>query len=265
MGRRVGAVLIVILTLFAAAVFLTWAVRLRVESSRVGCANNLREQSRFAADHGRPGGAADIPPGTVVNPGLPPDRRLSWAADALPRLDQRRLPADLSAAGLDRTGPWDAEANQRSARTRLAVFVCPANPPDQLGATQYLGLSGLDPGGAALGLGPPVPASAGCFRYDSPTPFAAVSDGLSSTLLFGETNRNLGLWLEGGPATVRGLDPAGPAGIGTGGQFGGNHPGVGNFAAADGSLRVLSEATDPGVLRALVTIAGGPGTEVIGE
>jgi prepilin-type processing-associated H-X9-DG protein len=66
-----------------------------------------------------------------------------------------------------------------------------------------------------------------------------------------------GSWLQGGPATVRGLDPAQQPYLGPGRQFGGIHLGAGNFAFADGSVRAISESINPKIFEALSTIAGG--------
>jgi len=55
-------------------------------------------------------------------------------------------------------------------------------------------------------------------------------------------------------------DPAGGGGIGTGrnnGAFGSFHPGGGNFAFGDGSVRFLSESARLRLLAVLVTRSGG--------
>ena len=84
--------------------------------------------------------------------------------------------------------------------------------------------------------------------------------------VFAETNADVGPWIRGGPATVRGLDDAAGAAafVGAGGQFGGTHPHGANFAAADGGVRFVTVRISPPVLAAMVTIAGGPG-EAVGE
>ena len=76
--------------------------------------------------------------------------------------------------------------------------------------------------------------------------------------VLGERSADLGPWLRGGPATVRGLDdaPAAPPLLTPGGQFGGNHATVSNWGFADGSVRPFTDRTDPKVLFDLATIAG---------
>jgi prepilin-type processing-associated H-X9-DG protein len=114
---------------------------------------------------------------------------------------------------------------------------------------------------------------AGVFGYDRRTMLKEIKDGLENTLLILESARDNGPWAQGGPATVRGLDPADQPYLGTGQPFGGTHfaenslfgrgKSIGcNVAMADGSVRFLHETTPPHILEALVTIAGG---EEIGD
>ncbi len=291
MSRRAGCAVVVLVVLFAAGVIVVWIARGRVEQDRVYCQNNLRELAQFAELHGRQGKPPDpeaprdpsllpsVPPGTVVNPALPPDRRLSWVVYLLPTFNQRRQDTTALLGEIDKSLPWDEGKNASAARTRLVALVCPGNPagspPDAPAPTQYVGGGGVGPDAAALPLVPfpfaahaPAVASprAGCFRYDAPTPFGSIADGLSQSVLFAEVSADPGPWLRGGPSTVRTLDAAGGARpvIGTGGQFGGNHPGGANFAFADDSVRFLSDRISPSVLADLFTIAGG-GEQIPGE
>ena len=269
MSRPTGCVLLVVFGLAAVVVVgavLTGIVKARAAQGRVYCENNLRQLGLFAAipPAPKPDAPVDpaprtaVPPGTVVNLALSPDRRLSWAADALPVFDRRQQDPAL-AGRIDRTAAWDAGPNAEVAATRIGTLTCPGNPA-AAGMTQYLGASGLDPRGADLGLDPPDRARAGCFRYDAPTPYAAITDGLSNTVLFAETNRDLGPWLRGGPSTVRGLleGETAPPPVGVGGQFGGNHVGGANVGMADGSGRFVSDRVTPAFLAGLMMIAGGP-------
>lgn len=107
---------------------------------------------------------------------------------------------------------------------------------------------------------------AGVFGYDR-TAFADITDGLSHTLLVLESARDNGPWAQGGPATVRGLDPDEAPYLGVGRPFGGTHfserlvfhprRSLGsNVALADGSVRFMHQDTAAEVLQALATIAG---------
>jgi prepilin-type processing-associated H-X9-DG protein len=84
-----------------------------------------------------------------------------------------------------------------------------------------------------------------------------LKDGAAATLLLAETGVGNGPWSAGGPATVRGLDPARQPYIGRARQFGGLHRRGLNVAFADGSVRFLKDTIDPKVFEALSTIAGG--------
>jgi prepilin-type processing-associated H-X9-DG protein len=285
MSRRIGVAVLVLLGLFAAALIVVWVNRGRAEQDRVYCQNNLRvlaqatEVSGLTLPPGAVAGVAvpamntRVPAGTVVNPALPPDRRLSWVVPLLPHFDQRRQDTASLSAQIDREAAWDAERNTAPAGTRLSVLTCLANPPDRTDGpafTQYVGAGGVGPDAASLPLSndrwPPVaPPRAGCFRYDAPTPFPSITDGLSHSILFAEVSTDLDPWIRGGPSTVRTLDPDRNPVIGSGSQFGGNHPRGGNFAFADGSVRFLTNQTSPGVLEGLFTIAGGTSDPLPGE
>ncbi len=270
MSRWVLAAVVGMAAVVLAGLGLSWVGRQRVAAELTGCRNNLRVVATFAAFQADPAGGPplrpvnEIPAGTLFNPALPPGGRLSWFVAVLPGLDQRRQKTDDLIAGIDRTAGWATEKNQAAARTPVRALLCPGRPPqiDPAGPapTSYCGVAGLGPDAATLALGPgPVPPRAGCFRYDAPTPFDRIADGLSQTILMGEKSPPFGPWLQGGPSTVRGVEtgPAAPARVGDGGQFGGSHPAGANFAFADGSVRTLTPRVDAGVFDGMATIAGG--------
>ena len=268
MSRRVGVVVAAFVLVLAAGIFLTWLSRARVERDRLYCANNLREIAQFVPPSAPPDApdkapAWAVPPGTVPNLGLPPDRRLSWVAHVLPNLDQRRQDTAALARQLRSDLPWDAEPHQPVARTPVVTLLCFGNPADvpagESAVTQYVGNGGVAADAPARPWADDKPPpTAGCFRYDRPTPADAIADGLSESVLFAEVSADLGPWLRGGPATVRTLDGSAEARrpIGAGGQFGGNHVGGANFGFADGRVQFLTVRTDPVVLHRLFTIAG---------
>lgn len=276
MRGRVTVAVFVLIGIVAGGLMLTSIVARRHEAARVQCLNNLRLHGRDAADVFDLLGklppelrTADVPgavpAGTLFVAGRPPEDRLSWIADTLGGMSQAKQSLTELAARIDRSATWDGGANADVGRTRLVTFTCPANipapPAGTPAVTQYVGLAGLGLDAATLSLGPPVPPRAGCFRYDAPTPFGLIQshDGVDTTLLFAEVSGDLGPWMRGGPATVRGLDdaPTAKPAIGFGGQFGGNHPdGVAAVAYASGAAKFLTPRIDPAVLRAMVTIRG---------
>ncbi len=290
MRRRVTVGFLGLAGAGAVALVLVLIQQARANQNLVYSVNNLRELGQFAELHldrlparPKPGGpwgdvgtrdkftptpldklkelglAPAVPAGTVPNPSLPVEQRLSWVVPLLPTFNQKRQPTAELAARLDRTAAWDADANLAVARVPLGVLRHYSNPVATPAAepavTQFVGIGGIRPDAPG---GPRTPF-AGPFRYDEPTPFGLFTDGLSETALFGDVSTNLGPWLRGGPATVRTLatGPGTPPVIGPGGQFGGNYPGGGLFGFADHSVRVLSGRTDPAVLASLFTVAGG--------
>jgi prepilin-type processing-associated H-X9-DG protein len=273
MGRIVVVALILLVAVVAIGIVLSGISRARQEEEFRRCQNNLRELGLTGLSHSTvPGQAAPIepnnyyPPGTLVNPNLLPDQRLSWYALVLAPIDQGPpgpAPKPLRFADMlkeiDVAKPWDAEVHQRLARMRLNVAICPAQRPDagenQPALANYLGNGGIGPGTAALPLSE-AGTKAGVFRYDTPTPFDKISDGLSNTILLVESARGLGPWLRGGPSTIRSLDPDVPPYLGPGRLYAGCHQGRGNFAIADGSVRVISNQVNPAVFRAMLTING---------
>lgn len=248
--------------------------RLRSDAARTVCQDNLRSVGGFGLAHAvLPGETvpdpestvAAFPPGTVVNPELPVEQRLSWIVTVLPALElQKRVRAELSGQ-IDLDRAWDKGANNGIAKTRMDVLLCPeAERPrtlNDIDVTQYVGLAGLgtDAAEATFGEWADVPATAGVFRYSRATPrdWIFKGDGLDYTVTLGETNRDLGPWLRGGPSTVRGLDVGEGAYVGDGAPFGGCHPKGGYFSFASGRVAFVTEKVDREVFRRLLTIAGG--------
>ena len=272
MSRRIAVGLVLVVGFLVVGLILSALQRARLSASLATSRNNLRELALFAHVHANPETAGDagipseIPPGTVVLPDIPPANRLSWVVHLMPVLDQKRQDTVTLLSQLDQTQPWSAEGNQRVGQTPVVVLICPgATPkatPDAPAITSYVGISGLappDPATIPLPVGAPPPPQAGAWRYDAPTPFARITDGLSQTLLFGETANDPGPWLRGGQSTLRGLDNARDAKplVGGEGQFGGYFPGGGHFARCDGSVQFFTDRTTPGILLRLATIADG--------
>jgi prepilin-type processing-associated H-X9-DG protein len=254
--------------LFALGVVITGLPKRRAAAEAEACKKNLKDLAAFAAMNSDPDPAKaakaphEVPAGTIVLQGVAADERLSWVVAALPTLDQKHQKTGDIIEAIDKSQPWPFPRNQDAAKRKLVALLCPGRPPEidpsQAAPTQYLGIAGLGTDAATLNFVPPNPAPprAGCFRYDSPTPFSSMTDGLAQSLLYGERAEELGPWLRGGPSTLRGLDDSANAKPLIGVQFGGNHPDASNWAMADGSVRVFTPRVDPRILFSLATIAG---------
>lgn len=245
---------------------------MRRAAARSQCANNLKDIAiglhnyadtcptcRSSGENGH-----WFPTGTVANPDLPPERRLSWFVELLPFIEHSAVHDRI-----DRQAAWDAPANTAAVQTMLRTFHCPdwgrEAEPDPVYLTAYIGVAGVGADGATL---PAGARQAGVFGYDRRTAVADVTDGTSCTLLVLESARDNGPWARGGPATVRGIDPANAPYLGSGRPFGGTHFAENtlfrhggsagcNAAFVDGSVRFLNDKVAPHVLEELATVAGG--------
>jgi prepilin-type processing-associated H-X9-DG protein len=207
-----------------------------------------------------------LPCGTVVNPELPPQKRLSWLT-VIMNEQGRRLQIDTTKA-------WDAAENRppsflhegttgdapptKTSAANVALFNCPSHSPTPdptgLGPTDYVGIAGLGKDAATL---PLTHSRAGVFGYNRATRLRDITDGASETLMIAETAQPQGAWTAGGRSTVRGLNRDRRPYLGPNGQFGGNHRGGTMVVFADGSVRMIRDTISPAVFESLSTIAGG--------
>ncbi len=276
---RVGLVIAGLLLIGGIAV--PFIVRARLTSDRVSCQNHLKDIGLMGMRHASLPGqplpeklTEELPPGTVPSNVLPPDDRLSWYAYTLNVLDagppnpdpaakKRRAPRGLGELlpQLDTAAAWDAGKNADVAKYRLTTAICPARvaglQADAFQPNNYIALGGLGVDTPALPRDM-TGVKAGAFRYDTPTPLAAFTDGLHHTAQFIETTRDVGPWLRGGRSTLRGLDEADLPYLGPDRPFGGCHAGGTYVSLADGGVTFLRDSVDAAIFRALLTIAGGP-------
>lgn len=252
--------MILVLPLVALAVLS--AMRQAEESE---CTNNLKRIGLALTVYER--GHDAFPCGTVLNPGMPPEQRLSWLAE----LGSNSGFAANVVLMVDKEQPWDSGTNRGLKATlgrpdegqTIAPFgdrflSCPADrnhrdtrPPRP---TNYVGIAGLGLDAATLPVDHP---RAGFFGYDRITRVQDIKDGLAVTMTVVETEKTVGSWTAGGVATIRGLDPATQPYIGRGHQFGGLHRSGVFVLFADGSVRHLADTIDPRLFEAYSTIAGG--------
>lgn len=192
------------------------------------------------------------PRGTYLNASLAHDDRLSWYADLMPHLDDLQDLHDL--VGWNQR--WNDGINRKISSTIVQCVRCTNQDPALSGPqpTSFIGIAGV---GTDAPLLPKSDPRAGVFGFDRTTTLADIKDGAANTMFLAETAKVSGSWLQGGPATVRGLDPAKKPYLGPNRQFRGLHRGGAWVAMADGSVRWVSDSISPSVFEALSTIAGG--------
>jgi prepilin-type processing-associated H-X9-DG protein len=241
---------------------------MRETADRLACQDNLRRigQGVFAYEEKH----REFPPAVLGGPNLPVEQRLSWLAGILPHLEApppalptretaRRLSKpQATAEHLHYDQAWAAAVNRPAVDTVLREFLCP-DQIGQLGATtpgrtSYVGMGGVGPDAAALPAGDP---RAGFFGYERRLTRKELEAGrgASLTLLALETAGDNGPWAQGGPATVRGLDPNDRPYAGPGRPFGGLHPGGFNALFADGSVEFKRDSISSEHLETLAVLA----------
>jgi prepilin-type processing-associated H-X9-DG protein len=261
MIRRADLVVLALIVLPVGGLILILVGFMREAQAQEACLDNLRHiglgLGRYQEQRGH------FPRGTVPNPALPPDRRLSWYVGAWD------YSGDMTELILDREEGWESDTNRKVRRQyRLVInpqevdgdppcLMCPANPnrarPGTPGLTHYVGVAGIGEDAALLSVDDP---RAGVFGYDRTTRLEDIKDGTSTTSLVVETGTNNGPWTAGGRPTVRGLEPDRLPYLGRHGQFSSYHRDVTNVLFVDGSVRSLRSGMSPEVLQALATIAG---------
>jgi hypothetical protein len=200
-------------------------------SPRASSLDNLKNiVTAVHAYHGRGG---TLPVAATWSRESPPMALHGWQTWLLPDVDSRAL-----FDRIDKSRSWDNPANRPYFQQRVGDYLNPhftdMNDSDGWGLSHYTANSRVVVDGAP-------------FRLDQ------VTDGLATTILFGEISENLPPW--GRPHNVR--DPA--AGLNAGPQtFGGPWPdGSTQVSFVDGRVKLLNADIDPAVLRALATPAGG--------
>lgn len=265
MAARAGAMVLTLLLAFVIATVASVVNRIREAQLAVDCANNLKDLAMMIANYET--SYKSFPRGSVLNTQLPPEKRLSWEVEVIlfgwwtgGGGDDPWVPRWDKSKAWDAVANWPVMEHNLTGATRICVgyenFVCPADRDlsntTKRFLTNYVGIAGIGQDAAELA---PDNARAGFFGYDRLITPKHLKDGAESTIIISETTQRIGHWMEGGPATVRGL--VGKDYLGSDGQFSSRHRGLTNFAFADSSVRRFSASIAPEILEALATIAGG--------
>ncbi len=160
----------------------------------------------------------------------------SWRVAILPYLEQGNVFNQINFS----LG-WNADENRTVKLARMNVFMRPEDSSETGPTiTKFL---------AVIGRSTPFPGAVH-------TTFAQATDGLSSTILFGEVAESEILWSEPRDLLLNAMDfridgPRKKMG------FGSPYRGGPRFLFMDGSVRVLRGTPPLGVVRALLTSTGG--------
>ena len=200
----------------------------REAGRRMQCQNNMRRISlamvNYATSH-------DVyPPAGKVSPAGKP--LLSWRVLVLPYLDEKALYNQFK---LDE--PWDSPHNKPLLASMPSVFRCPGRSETGPDLTYFRVLAG--PGTL--------------FEEPAGIAPAAITDGMSNTLLVVESNEPVSWTQPEGLA----FTPQRPIE-----GLGGAHPGGFNAAFADGAVRFLPSSIAPSMLEALATRNGGEAVDL---
>ncbi len=243
-------IIVVAILALIVGIILPCVQKVRDSAARMSCTNNLKEFG--LAIHNYHDAYDHFPPGTMPNPALSPEQRLSFHVAIYPFVESSNVYKRLA-----KEEPWDAPTNVSVlADFTPRLFFCPAWYREQapltghLAITNYVGVAGVGADAATRAADAP---GIGIFGYDRTITMKDVKDGMWNTAMLMETGIEVGPWVRGGPSTVRGVDVDDL-------KFGSTHSrqrmGSFNVLLADGSVRFTQPDIDPTVLAALATVAG---------
>jgi len=203
----------------------------REAARRMQCSNNMKQISLALLNYEQAHG--QFPPAYVADANGTP--LYSWRVLILPHME-----ADYLYQQFHLDEPWDSPANRAVSQQAMHYFQCLSNPSTDGTKTNYV-----------MVVGP------GCMS-DGPTgkTMREIRDGLSTTLMVVEVaDANIN-WAEPRDLDATTMsyqinDPSGQECISS------KHPFGANVALADGSVRFLSNDTDPDTVRKMTLVDDG--------
>ena len=219
----------------------TGVIHPRSAAWRTQCRNNLKQIG--LGFHNYSDVYSTFPPAQLGRPAS------SWRIALLPYIDERTV------AGIyDLTQTWDSTANEPLQRQKVRSYSCPSRPISFDSASRFFTSYVVPTGDETI------------FSSQQGTPFSAIRDGTSNTLLVVEACGTEIIWTKpqdvelssyelsvNGPGSCNGQSNS---------LISSWHKGGAQVLLADGSAHFLSDAIDPKILRSLLTkdageVAGG--------
>ena len=212
-------------------------------------------------------------PSAAARMGLPfaPEQRVSWMVELLPGLGYDRLYREI-----DKNSAWNSPNNLRHGRSWIPEFLDPSQESRSwraeltsivgrdLGATHFVGLSGIGDDAAELPDKPEYAKRLGIFGYERQTAVNAITDGLDKTIFMIQVQPNIARpWIRGGGATVQSVsqtDSFKPFRVmQEDGEFGAY------AIMCDGTVRFIKTTIPDELFKAMVTYKAGDSTAGIDE
>ncbi len=233
--RKIAMTLVEILVVIAIlctfiALLLPQIRSAREPARRNSCKNNLKQIALalhiYEEEHGA------LPPAYTVD--AEGNRLHSWRTLLLPYMGETRLYESI-----DLSKPWDDPVNAKARETAVDSYECPSSPEPH-GLTNYLAVVGPD---------------CAFFGFD-PRKLAEITDGPANTIMVIDVNRERVIhWMSPHDITKEEVLEYGP-------ESRMHHPGIILAMFADGHSQAIDLDIDQGILRAMLTIAGGEAISV---